>query len=230
MNVLLATPIVALVALVALSPGSREEEAMATSIRLPEARTDGTVSVEGTLHRRRSVRDFRDAAISLEDLAQILWAAQGITSGDGDRTAPSAGALFPIEITVIAGDVGSLAAGAYRYDPHRHALDPVDEGDLRRELAGAALDQECVADGAAVLVIAAVTARTAAKYGSRAERYVALEAGHVSQNVYLQAVALGLGTVAVGAFEDASVSRVAGLPRGERPLYLMPLGRPAGAG
>jgi len=192
---------------------------------LPEVRRDGPVSVERALASRRSQRSYTEAPLSLAEVAQLLWAAQGVTGSDGLRTAPSAGALYPLEIHLVAGEVSGLAPGVYRYDPERHGLRQQVEGDLREALAEKALEQSWVADAPALLVITAVVQRTARKYGSRAERYVLIEAGHAAQNVYLQAEALGLGTVIVGAFEDEPLGRLLRLPPGQRPVGLMPVGR-----
>jgi SagB-type dehydrogenase family enzyme len=171
------------------------------------------------------VREFGRDAISLEETSQILWAAQGITHPAGYRTAPSAGALYPLEIVLIAGNVASLATGIHRYDPRAHALDAGANGDRRAAIAGAALAQGWIADAAVVLVVAAVEERTTKKYGRRGIRYIHIEAGHAAQNVYLQAAALGLGTTIVGAFDDDAVTQIADLRPGETPLCLLPIGR-----
>jgi SagB-type dehydrogenase family enzyme len=196
-------------------------------IALPRAAAAGTMSVEQALAERRSVRAYSADPLTLEQVSQILWAAQGITDAHGHRTAPSAGALYPLELLLVAGEVTGLPAGVYRYRPAGHALVRLAEGDRRRALAAAAGGQEWVNRGAAVIVAAGVPRRTAARYGARAARYVHIEAGHAGQNVYLQATALGLGTVMVGAFDDGAVGRAVGLAAGEEPLWLMPVGRPA---
>jgi SagB-type dehydrogenase family enzyme len=193
---------------------------------LPEARRDGPVSVERALASRRSQRSYAEAPLSLAEVAQLLWAAQGVTHSEGLRTAPSAGALYPLEVHLVAGEVSGLSPGVYRYDPERHRLFRQLEGDLRGALAEKALEQSWVAEAPALLVITAVVRRTARKYGRRAERYALIEAGHAAQNVYLQAEALGLGTVLVGAFEDEPLGRLLRLPPGERPIGLLPVGRP----
>lgn len=162
--------------------------------------------------------------LSLATLGQLLWAAQGMTAADGGRTAPSAGALYPLELFVAAGRVECLPPGVYRYMPAEHSIRLHLAGNRRRALSEAALAQSAVHDGAAVLVIPALYARTAAKYGMRAERYVHMEAGHAAQNVYLQATSLALGTVVVGAFEDDRVGEVLGLPANVVPLALLPIG------
>jgi SagB-type dehydrogenase family enzyme len=188
------------------------------------------VSLERTLLLRHSVREYRDEPLGLPDVAQLLWAAQGIASPEeGRRTVPSAGALYPLEILLVAGNVTDLSAGLYRYQPEDHTLLRSATGDVRPMLAKAALDQECVREAAAVIAIAAVHARTSWKYGERAVRYVAMEAGHAAQNVYLQAASLGIGTVAVAAFYDDRVKKVLRLEQEEDPLYLLPVGKPAGA-
>ena len=189
-----------------------------TALALPRPRTKGDVSLEHCLLKRRSVRSYKNAAVSLADISQLLWSAQGITGEGCLRAAPSAGALYPLETYLAAGNVD----GDYRSDHHELVL--VKAGDLRPELARAALDQDCVANAAAIILFAAVYARTSGKYGRRAARYVHMEAGHAAQNVCLQAAALSLGTVTVGAFEDDEVKRIAKLPEAQEPTYLMPIG------
>ncbi|MEX1206877.1 MAG: SagB/ThcOx family dehydrogenase [Dongiaceae bacterium] len=198
-------------------------------LRLPEAVEDGRLSVEGALSRRRSVRDFAGGAVTLGEVGQLLWAAQGVTDPAGLRAAPSAGALYPLELRLAAGEVTGLPSGIYRYDAGAHALRQAAVGDRRTELAAAALGQRWIAEAAAVLVIAAVHARTTGKYGERGRRYVQIEVGHAAQNVCLQAVALGLGATVVGAFDDAEVMRVVGLDGAEEPLALLPIGRAPGS-
>ena len=196
-------------------------------IDLPSPRRYGRLAFEFLLDRRRSVREFTRAPLTLNQVGQLLWAAQGQTHPDGYRTAPSAGALYPLEIYVAAGRVEGLQAGVYRYRARGHEFELVAGGDVRAQLAAAALDQECVAQGAAALVIAAVYERTTGKYGRRGERYVHMEVGHAAQNVYLQAEALDLGTVIVGAFDDDDVHELLGMRPRERPLAIMPVGHPA---
>lgn len=189
-------------------------------IPLPKPRLTGSVSLEETMAKRTSVRDFRQRALTREEIAQILWSAGGQTRHWGGRTAPSAGALYPLEIDLATPE------GLFRYRPERHQLDPRAAGNVIPKLAAAAYQQTCVARAPAVVVISAVYDRTKRRYGSRGERYVHLEAGHAAQNIHLQAVALGLGSVAVGAFSDDDVHRILGLGRDEKPLYLIPVGEP----
>jgi SagB-type dehydrogenase family enzyme len=193
---------------------------------LPEPRRDGAYPLERAFAERRSVREFRDSPLRLEELAQLVWATQGQVTRSGHRTAPSAGALYPLELLVVAGNVQDLAAGVYRYQPSPHRLALVAEGDRRKQLVGAAWGQHWIGEAPAILVIAGVERRTTGKYGARGVRYVHLEAGHAAQNALLQAVALGLGATVVGAFGDAEVKTVAALRDDEQPLYLIPLGRP----
>lgn len=197
----------------------------AEPVRLPPPVTDGRLAVEAAMLLRRSVRDYGPGFVSLEDISQILWAAQGVTDRAGYRTAPSAGALYPLEIWLAAGNIETLEASTYRYNPHEHLLERGTPGDWRGVIAEAALSQRWIADAAAILIITAVERRTTAKYGERGIRYIHIEAGHVAQNVYLQAVTLGLGTTIVGAFDDDAVAHVADLPRDHVPLCLLPIGR-----
>jgi len=196
------------------------------TISLPAPLRNSNFSIERALRERRSVREFGKTALTQEEVSQLLWSAQGITDRDGLRTAPSAGALYPLALYLVAGNVERLAAGVYKYASDGHRLDPVVLGDRRGELAAAALDQECVAHSAAVLAITAVERRTMRKYGARGVRYVHIETGHAGQNICLQATALGLGAVTVGAFDDEAVKRVLHLPGEETALYLIPIGRP----
>jgi SagB-type dehydrogenase family enzyme len=177
------------------------------------------------LEQRRSMREFRKASLTLQDLARLLWAAQGVTDARGLRTAPSAGALYPLELYVVAGNVDALSAGVYHYDIREGTLRPVIEGDVRKQLAQAAYGQSWMNGAAAVVVFTAIYHRTTRKYGKRGIRYVHIEAGHAAQNLFLQAQAGSLATVVVGAFDDDRVSRVLHLPAEHRPLLLMPLGR-----
>jgi SagB-type dehydrogenase family enzyme len=193
---------------------------------LPAPRKDGDRALERALDLRRSVREFSEEPLRLADVSQILWAAQGLGAARGRRTVPSAGALYPIEIYLVAGSVRGIAAGTYHYQPARHRLRETSKGDARREVARVALDQEWVADAPAILVLAAVYERTTRKYGGRARRYVHMEAGHAAQNVYLQAAALDLGTCLVGAFRDAQLKRLLDLPDATEVLGLMPVGNP----
>ncbi len=195
-------------------------------VSLPEPSLKGNMSVEEAIYRRRSVRDYRQEPLSIKELSQLLWAAQGITFQKyGFRSAPSAGATYPLElyISVKEGGVSGLQAGIYHYNPFYHTIELVKEGDFSEELMRAALDQPWVRKAAICIIIAANFERTTSVYGERGIRYVYLEAGHVGQNIYLQATALNLGTVAIGAFHDDWVQSIVGCP--EHPIYLFPVGR-----
>jgi SagB-type dehydrogenase family enzyme len=166
------------------------------------------------------MREFTGEPLTDADISQLLWAAQGVTDPTGLRTAPSAGALYPLELYV------SRSSGLYHYEPARHKLTLSSNRDLRREIHDAALGQDALVEAPAVFVITAVYARTRGRYEDRAERYVHMEAGHAAQNLLLQAVALNLGGVPIGAFDDERLGTVLGLPENETPLYLIPIGHP----
>ena len=193
-------------------------------IALPKPMLSGKKSLEETLATRRSVRSYSVQALSLEQLSQLLWAAQGVTSEQGFRTAPSAGALYPLEVYAVVGRVEGLGVGVYKYLPSEHRLQKVQSGDQREALAKAALSQSPVRDAAVDLVITAVYERTMRKYGERGRRYVHIEVGHVGQNICLQATAFGLGACTVGAFSDEQVKKTLALPTEEEPLYILSVG------
>ncbi len=195
--------------------GSGEE------IKLPEPDYKG-IAVEEAIKNRRSRRSYSSEPLSLSELSQLLWAAQGITSGY-KRTSPSAGATYPLEIYVVVGNVESLEAGVYHYVPSDHSIKMVLKGDKRSELAEAALSQAWVQKAPASLVFTAIYERTTGVYGERGIMYVHMEAGHAAQNVYLQSESLNLGTVVVGAFSEDMVKQVLGLEN-EAPLYIIPVG------
>lgn len=194
-------------------------------IKLPEPVYDSPTSIEQALLKRRSVREYKDESLTLTEVSQLLWAAQGITGPGGLRTAPSAGALYPLEVYVVVGNVNNLSDGIYKYKPNEHELERIKEGDKRAELCIAALGQPWVKDSAIALVFSAVYERTTQKYGERGIRYVHMEVGHAAQNVYLQAVSLNLGTVVVGAFQDDAVKLITNMADDEDPLYIMPVGK-----
>ena len=204
---------------------STPPESSMKTIKLPEPRLTSESSLEETLLQRRSVREYSTVPLTLEEVAQILWAAQGITSDRGYRTAPSAGALYPLEVYLVVGNVADLAAGVYQYKPQGHEIINIKGEDIREKLASAALNQSCVKEGAIVIAITAVYTRTTEKYGDRGIKYVHIEAGHAAQNICLQVTALDLGAVTIGAFHDNQVKAILGIPDEEVPLYLIPIGR-----
>jgi len=209
-----------------------------TIIKLPSPHLKGKVSLEETILRRRAVRRYRREPLDLSQLSQILWSAQGITGTREFRAAPSAGATYPLEIFVFVGKQGvidseakqapeELPAGIYHYEADSHSLSLHKPADLRPDLARATLDQEFIIDAPVDIVVCALYHRTSYRYGRRGERYVHIEVGHVGENIHLQAVALGLATVEVGAFHDEEVRKVLGVEEQIKPLYIMPLGKAA---
>lgn len=201
-----------------------------SQIHLPPPSQTGSLSLEEAIARRRSVRDFSPQSISQSQLSQILWAAQGISSTGGRyRTVPSAGATYPLEIFVVCGGNGvdGIDRGIHHYNINNHSLTLHYAGDVRPQLARAALGEESIYQAPVDIVICALYERTLKRYGARGERYVHIEVGHAGQNIYLQATALGLATVAIGAFDDEQVSKVLLLDKEYKPLYIMPVGKPA---
>ena len=197
------------------------EALTAELVSLPAPRLEaGAVSLEQAIQRRRSRRSFADRPLELWQIGQLLWAAQGMT-GRGLRAAPSAGATYPLELYL------ACAEGFFHYQPAQHALASLSNEDRRLALARAALGQTCVSTADVVLLFAAIYPRTTARYGERGQRYVHMDVGHAAQNVLLQAEALGLAAVPVGAFHDADLAAAAGLPSGQEALYMVPVGCPA---
>lgn len=193
-------------------------------ILLPKPEKFGKVSIEETLSKRRTIRNYSKEPIQLKELGQLLWAAQGITSDEGFRTAPSAGALYPLEIFIVTGNVEELEDGIYRYNPSKHSIIKISSGDKRKQLADAALGQEQIQTAAVNIIITAVLKRTTWKYGERGKRYVHIEVGHAAQNVMLQAEALRIGVCPVGAFQDEKVKKLLSLNE-EEPLYILTVGK-----
>jgi SagB-type dehydrogenase family enzyme len=196
-------------------------------LKLPQPAYDGTVSVERAIKGRRTIRAFRPDPLSMAQLSQLLWAAQGITDKRrGFRAAPSGGVLYPLDVYVVVGERGveGLRAGIYRYHPAHHNLESIGPGDGRKKVASAALSQMWIAQAPVVFVITAEYERITRKYGERGVRYAHIEVGHVGQNIFLQAGALGLGAGIVGAFRDASVAEAVEAPQGHEPLIILPVG------
>ena len=201
-------------------------------ITLPKPKLESKISVEEALSGRRSKRSYQSEPLSLSEVSQLLWAAYGVTKPSasglrgGLKTAPSAGATYPLEVYLVAGEVDGLEKGIYRYLPEHHALQKVFTGDKRAELCAAAHSQSMVRNAPALIVYTAIYERTTGRYGSRGkERYVCMDLGHSAQNVYLQAYSLGIGTCAVGAFDDSALKKALPVAKNEIPLYIMPLGK-----
>ena len=198
------------------------------TMKLPQAKTEGTVTLEKTIKSRRTIRSFLAKPLTPEQFAQLFWAAQGITDDRGyKRAAPSGGALYPMDIYGVIGAncVQGIEAGIWHYQPEAHSVSLFSEGDLRKEVARASLSQMWMAEAPVSFVITSEYARITGKYGKRGVRYAMIEAGHVGQNVFLQSEALGLGAGIVGAFNDEDVIRVLKLPRSHEPLLIMPVGQ-----
>ena len=203
-------------------------------IQLPAPKLYSQTSIEKALSNRRSVRHFLNKPVSLVEISQILWAAQGITSRNGNRTTPSAGATYPLKIYLNISNVEAIERGIYLYDPGKHCIGKIIMSDHRSAIASAALNQSFIEQAAVIIIITAIFERTTDHYGKRGIQYVHQEAGAVAQNIHLQAVSLNMGTVMVGAFHDDQIkkllippvrSRNNNLPCHEEPLLLMPLGK-----
>jgi len=197
-------------------------------ISLPEVHQEDPNTLTKAIYTRRSVRNFSDEPITIEHIAQLLWAAAGKTV-DGisgpTRAYPSAGGIYPLEVFVVADTVDGLDQGVYRYRWDEHALEAVRKGAYHDELTAACLDQGAVDQGAAGIVIAADYESTKAVYGPRgSDRYVPLDAGAAGQNLQLKAVTLGLGSVVIGAFDDEHLQQLLQAPD-LQPLLVMPVGR-----
>jgi SagB-type dehydrogenase family enzyme len=196
-------------------------------MQLPEPMLDGDVSVERTINTRRTIRSFDRKALTLKQLSQLLWAAQGITETGGfKRGAPSAGALYPMDVYGVVGRncIEKLDPGVYHYGPADHTLSLAQEGDRRRDIAGASLWQMWMADAPLNLVITGEYSRIMGKYHQRGIRYAMIEAGHIGQNIFLQCQGMGLEAGIVGAFDDEKVVQVMGIKRTHEPLLIMPVG------
>jgi len=190
---------------------------MGRIIKLPEPEIYGTMTLEMAIAQRRSCRDYLPDALTLEQTGQLCWAAQGQVGRY--RTVPSAGAIYPLEVFVVSGD------GFFHYLQKEHSLEELSTEDLRGKLTAAAGEQGFIAKAAVTIVLACEFARTMGRYGERGVYYIYLEAGHAAQNVHLQAEALELGSVSVGAFDDEAVSKVLSLPDNLKPLYMVVAGR-----
>jgi len=196
-------------------------------ISLPDPSYKGEVSVEEVIKSRRTVRSFRADPLTLSQLSQLLWAAQGITDErKGLRSAPSGGALYPLDVYVSVGEKGviDLPEGIYRYLPQNHKIEKITEGDRRREIAKASVGQNWMAQAPVIFVITAEYSRITKKYGNRGQRYAHIEVGHVGQNIFLQAEAIGLGAGIVGAFNDQEIAKIINAMPNHEPLIIMPVG------
>src|SRR4030042_1513127 len=194
---------------------------MGIEVKLPKPRAKGSFSIVEILHQRRSVRDYKKSSLSLEEVSQCLWAGTG--KNLYRRTAPSAGATYPLEIYLVVGEVKELEPGLYQYSYSRHSLERIREQDIRKKLCRSALGQSMIEEAPIDIIIAGDYDRTTGHYGQRGIRYVHMEVGHVGQNISLQAVALNMGTVMIGAFDDKQVKEILRIE--EEPLYIIPVGK-----
>lgn len=208
-----------------LTSTPKASSAASTRLPSPGLPADEDAALPALLDTRHSTREFENTPLTLEDVSALLWAGYGVQS-DGGRTVPSAGALYPLDLRLVTGAVDGLSPGVHVHRPDTHSLETVVEGDVRAELASAALDQESIAEAPAVLVVAGTPDRLRDRYGDRSERFALLEAGHVGQNLALAAQSLGLGLVTIGSFDDRAVARILLLGEGEQVHYLVPVGHP----
>jgi len=207
----------------------RSGPAIGSWISLPPPSGKAAFPLEKAIALRRSTRAFLRTPIAIMQVSQLLWAAQGTTGKErGFRSVPSAGALYPLEVYLVVRENGveELAAGVYHYEPSKHRMKKIRDGDHMGKLQEAALGQESIGMSAICIVISAVFSRTTPKYGKRGLQYVHQELGAAAENVYLQATALGLGTVIMGAFTESAVSKTVGIGSDEVPLCLLPIGVP----
>ena len=211
------------------SPGlsaetSKEKAVVSQIVKLPAPSLKGTMSLEQALSERRSIRSYTNDPLTLAEVSQLLWAAQGITdSKTGHRTAPSAMASYPLELYLAAANVKDLPAGLYQYQPKEHQLVLVKEGDVRADLSV----QPSVNQAPAVFLFTGNYEKVGTRFGDRGKLFVHLEAGHAAQNLCLQAMALHLGTVTVGGFDPDILKKAISLPDKEEAIYLLPVGRPS---
>ncbi len=230
-KLLLASGVVGVLTVTAMLSGcstpspTREPSATGPVAPLPDPSLPTGHELGDLFDGRRSTREFSADPLSLAKASSLLWAGYGLRS-DGGRVVPSAGAIYPMTLYVVAGDVTGLDAGVYTYDPQSHRLTLHRSGDIRDELMSASLDQAWVGAAPISIVVAGAPDRLRHRYGERSERYALLEAGHIGQNLALAVQPLGLGMVTVGAFDDAAVARIIDLPKSEQPFYILPIGRP----
>lgn len=202
-----------------------EDQHPGVEINLPEPDTVGNMTLEKALTLRRSVRSYKDEPLSIFEVSQLLWAAQGITNDRGFRTAPSAGATFPLEMYAMVNNVDGLKKGLYHYSPQDNSIKMISDDDMSADIMKACLSQSMITEGGIVLIFAAIFDRITSRYGDRGIRYAHNEIGHAAQNVHLQAAALDLGTVVIGAYRDDEVEEILNLENDKRVLYLMPVGK-----
>ena len=208
------------------APNAWAQQSASSTIKLPAPRHEGTISLEASLWARHSTRALRRDSLTLAEVGQLLWAAQGVNRSGGHRTTPSAMAMYPLELYLVASRVRGVPPGVYHYRPASHDLDVVAAGDKLPDLVSRAAHASWIGDAAVVVVFAAAYARVEGRFGAHTETFIGIEAGAATQDVYLEAAELGLGTTYVGSAEDSALVAVVSLPQGERPVGIMPVGRP----
>ncbi|MDX9701842.1 MAG: SagB/ThcOx family dehydrogenase [Candidatus Auribacterota bacterium] len=208
----------------------QESVQIAVSVELPKPEMSG-LTVEQAIMQRRSVRNYLPNPLTLAHLSQLLFAAQGIThteNGSALRSAPSAGALYPLEIYLVADRITGLEKGIYKYIPQSHSVELISRGEHLEELSVICYNQMFIANGSCAIVMTAIPSRTTRVYNERGLRYIYMEAGHVSENIYLQSASLQLATVAIGAFRDQQLKKMLLIDESEEtPVYLNIIGVPA---
>lgn len=206
-----------------ISLGQPRSGISSKTIQLALAQLRGEVSVEEALASRRSVLQYTRERLTLAQISQLAWAGQGITDSQrGFRAAPSAGAIYPMKLFFV------IEEGVYVYHPKEHVLKRTINRDVRERLSVAAINQRAVAEAPCSIIVTGSMMELSYRYPEKATRYLLIEAGHVAQNIQLQAVALGLGSVPIGTFSISDVSRVCQLPSYLDPLYIIPVGHPVG--
>lgn len=216
---------IAILSLNARCDAKGEDKMKENKIVLPTFEFKGKVSVEEALYKRRSIRKFNNEPISIMELSKLLWAAYGVTTADGRKTTPSAGATYPLEIYVVATKVDKLKTGLYKYQSDSHSLLLLRDKDISNQVAEATYQVEMCRSAPVIFIITAAVERTLSVYGERGMRYIFMEAGHSAQNLSLEGVTLNIGSVLVGAFDDDRLKKVLNLPEGEIPLYIIPAGK-----
>ncbi len=198
-------------------------------IKLAKPVTSGKITLEEAINSMRSIRRYSEVKLTMEDVSQLLWAAGGEkvdTVTSASRTYPSAGAVYPLEFYLVAGNVEGIVPGLYHYISDNHTLNLVCKGDIREKIAVVANGQSMIKNSPAAIIITADYERVSSRYGSNGKKYVHMDSGHAGQNIYLMAAARKIGTVAIGAFRSSDVKKIMNLPDNEIPVYIFPVGYP----
>lgn len=206
-----------------------EKRILDETIKLPEPERRGGTPIWDCLRERRSIRDYKNLPVSLKELSQILWGSYGVTAREWGyhlKTAPSAGALYPIEIYVASFNVDGLKKGIYHFNPKEMTLRGIFEGDFSREITHACLSQDFILSSAFTLILTAIPSRTIGRYRERGVRYILMDLGCIIQNIYLSLTALKMGGCVIGAFSDSAMNKIMNLnPEKELVLALFSAGK-----